>query len=148
MQAQMLAPAAVLIAWTLIMLVWMAATRLPALRRIGGLKNAKPGGRGQDLEGVVDDRINWKAHNYSHLVEQPTLFYAVSLIIALLGPNPTMVLVAWIYVAIRIVHSIWQATVNVVSVRFLLFMLSTLALVVLAIRALALTLFADPMVIQ
>ncbi len=148
MQAQMLAPAAVLIAWTLIMLVWMAATRLPALRRIGGLKNAKPGGRGQDLEGVVDDRINWKAHNYSHLVEQPTLFYAVSLIIALLGPNPTMVLVAWIYVAIRIVHSIWQATVNVVSVRFLLFMLSTLALVVLAIRALALTLFANPMVIQ
>lgn len=148
MQAQMLAPAAVLIGWTLIMLVWMAATRLPALRRIGGLKNAKPGGRGQDLEGVVDDRINWKAHNYSHLVEQPTLFYAVSLIIALLGPNPTMVLVAWIYVAIRIVHSIWQATVNVVSVRFLLFMLSTLALVVLAIRALALTLFANPMVIQ
>lgn len=148
MQAQMLAPAAVLIGWTLIMLVWMAATRLPALRRIGGLKNAKPGGRGQDLEGVVDDRINWKAHNYSHLVEQPTLFYAVSLIIALLGPNPTMVLVAWIYVAIRIVHSIWQATVNVVSVRFLLFMLSTLALVALAIRALALTLFADPMVIQ
>ena len=148
MQAQMLAPAAVLIGWTLIKLVWMAATRLPALRRIGGLKNAKPGGRGQDLEGVVDDRINWKAHNYSHLVEQPTLFYAVSLIIALLGPNPTMVLVAWIYVAIRIVHSIWQATVNVVSVRFLLFMLSTLALVVLAIRALALTLFADPMVIQ
>lgn len=148
MQAQMLAPAAVLIGWTLIMLVWMAATRLPALRRIGGLKNAKPGGRGQDLEGVVDDRINWKAHNYSHLVEQPTLFYAVSLIIALLGPNPTMVLVAWIYVAIRIVHSLWQATVNVVSVRFLLFMLSTLALGVLAIRALALTLFANPMVIQ
>jgi hypothetical protein len=148
MQAQMLAPAAVLVAWTLVMLVWTAATRLPALSRMGGLKNAKPGGRGQDLEGVIDDRINWKSHNYAHLVEQPTLFYAVSLIIALLGPNPTMVLVSWIYVAIRIVHSIWQATVNVVSVRFLLFSLSTIALVILAIRALALTLFADPMVIQ
>lgn len=148
MQAQMLAPAAVLVAWTLIMLVWMAATRLPALSKIGGLGKAKPGGRGQDLEGVVEDRINWKAHNYAHLVEQPTLFYAVSLIIALLGPNPTMVLVAWIYVALRIVHSIWQATVNVVSIRFLLFMLSTVALVILAVRALQLTLFADPMVIQ
>jgi hypothetical protein len=148
MQAQILAPAAVLVAWTLVMLVWMAATRLPALSKMGGLKNAKPGGRGQDLEGVVDDRINWKSHNYAHLVEQPTLFYAVSLIIALLGPNPTMVLVAWIYVAIRIVHSIWQATVNVVSVRFTLFALSTIALVILAIRALSLTLFADPMVIQ
>src|SRR5690349_4596601 len=148
MQAQMLAPAAVLVAWTLVMLLWTAGSRLPALSKVGGLKNAKPGGRGQDLEGVIDDRINWKSHNYSHLVEQPTLFYAVSLIIALLGPNPTMVLVAWVYVAIRIIHSIWQATVNVVSVRFLLFALSTIALVILAIRALSLTLFADPMVIQ
>ena len=148
MQAQMLAPAAVLVAWTLVMLLWTAGSRLPALSKIGGLKNAKPGGRGQDLEGVLDDRINWKSHNYSHLVEQPTLFYAVCLIIALLGPDPTSVLVAWIYVAIRIVHSLWQALVNVVSIRFLLFLLSTIALIVLTVRALSLTLFADPMVIQ
>jgi hypothetical protein len=148
MQAQMLAPAAVLVAWTLVMLVWTAATRLAALNKIGGLKNAKRGGRGQDLEGVLDDRINWKSHNYSHLVEQPTLFYAVSLIIALLGPDPTSVLAAWIYVALRIIHSVWQALVNVVSIRFLLFSLYTTALAVLTIRALSLTLFADPMVIQ
>ncbi len=144
----MLAPAAVLVAWTLIMLVWLAATRLPALSKLGGLKNAKPGGRGQDLEGVVDDRINWKSHNYAHLMEQPTLFYAVSLMIALLGPDPTSVLIAWIYVAIRIIHSLWQALVNVVAIRFLLFALSTLALVILAVRALSLTVFANPMVIQ
>jgi hypothetical protein len=148
MQAQMLAPAAVLVAWTLIMLVWAAGTRLPALSKIGGLKNAKPGGRGQDLEGVIDDKINWKAHNYAHLVEQPTLFYAVSLVIALLGPNPTSVLVAWIYVALRIVHSLWQATVNVVAVRFVIFFVATIALLILVVRALSLTLFADPMVIQ
>jgi uncharacterized MAPEG superfamily protein len=115
---------------------------------MGGLKNAKPGGRGQDLEGVLDDRINWQSHNYSHLVEQPTLFYPVVLIIALLGPSPTAVLVAWIYVAVRIIHSLWQATVNIVTVRFLLFYISTIALIILAIRALMLTLFADPMVIQ
>ncbi|MXO73669.1 MAPEG family protein [Altererythrobacter aerius] len=149
MQAQMLAPAAVLVAWTLVMLVWLGAVRLPALSKVtGGLKNAKPGGRGQNLEGVLDDRINWKAHNYAHLVEQPTLFYAVSVIVALLGAGPTDVLLAWVYVAIRIVHSIWQATVNVVSVRFTLFLLSTIALVVLAIRALALTLFANPGVVS
>ena len=148
MQAQMLAPAAVLVALTIVMLLWAAATRLPALSKIGGLKNAKPGGRGQDLEGVLDDRINWKSHNYAHLVEQPTLFYAVCVIIALLGPDPTSVLVAWIYVAVRIVHSLWQALVNVVSVRFLLFLISTIALIVLTVRALSLTLFADPMVIQ
>jgi hypothetical protein len=144
MQAQMLAPAAVLIAWSLVVLFWMAGTRLPAMKKSGGgLGKAKPGGRGQDLEGVLEDRVNWKAHNYAHLMEQPTLFYAASLIIALLGAAAGDVLAAWIYVALRIVHSVWQATVNVVSVRFLLFLASTLALMWLAFRALSLTLFSD-----
>lgn len=143
MQAQMLAPAAVLVAWSLIMLFWMAGTRLPAMTKLGGgVGKAKPGGRGQDLEGVLDPKVNWKAHNYVHLMEQPTLFYAVSVIIALLGAAAGDVLAAWIYVGLRIVHSIWQATVNVVLVRFLLFFLSTGALIWLAVRALMLTLFA------
>lgn len=149
MQAQMLAPAAVLVAWTLVMLVWTAVTRFPAMRRAGiDLKNPARGGRGQNLEGVIDERANWKSHNYSHLLEQPTLFYAVSLIIALLGASPTAILAAWIYVALRIVHSFWQATVNVVSIRFTLFALSTLALGVLALRAIELTLFANPGVVS
>ena len=148
MQAQMLAPAAVLVAWSLVMLFWMAGTRLPAMSKAGGgLGKAKPGGRGQDLEGVIDDRINWKAHNYAHLMEQPTLFYAVSVIIAILGAAAGDVTAAWIYVALRILHSIWQATVNIISVRFLLFIGSTLALIYLAYRAIALTLFADPMTV-
>jgi uncharacterized MAPEG superfamily protein len=142
MQAQMLAPAAVLVAWSLVMLFWMAGTRLPAMSKaMGGVGKTKPGGRGQDLEGVLDDRVNWKSHNYAHLMEQPTLFYAVSLIIALLGASAGDVLAAWVYVVVRIIHSIWQATVNVVSIRFLLFMISTVALVILAIHALMMTLF-------
>lgn len=145
MQAQMLAPAAVLTAWTLVMLFWLASTRLPAMRRtMGGVGKAQPGGRGQDLEGVLEPRINWKSHNYTHLMEQPTLFYATSVIIALLGATAGDVLAAWIYVGLRIVHSIWQATVNVVTVRFVLFNLSTFALIYLVYRALALTLFPDP----
>ena len=140
MQAQMLAPAAVLVAWSLIMLVWMAATRLPALSAIGGIGKAKPGGRGQDLEGVLPDAINWKAHNYAHLMEQPTLFYATVVIIAMLGATATDVALAWAYVAIRIVHSVWQATINRVPVRFALFVLSTGCLIALALRALSLTL--------
>lgn len=145
MLAQMLAPAAVLIAWSLIMLVWMAATRLPAMSKAGGgLGNARPGGRGQDLEGVLPDKINWKAHNYAHLMEQPTLFYAVTIIIAVLGASAFDVVAAWIYVALRIVHSVWQATVNFVKIRFLLFFLSSAALMYLAYRAIALTMFHDP----
>ena len=145
MQAQMLAPAAALVAWSIIMLFWMAGTRLPAMSRSGGdLGKAKPGGRGQDLEGVLPDKVNWKAHNYAHLMEQPTIFYPAVIILAIMGPASVDVLAAWIYVALRIVHSVYQATVNVVKTRFLLFLLATLALTFLAVRALMATLFHDP----
>ncbi|MCR2832971.1 MAPEG family protein [Parerythrobacter lacustris] len=144
MQAQILAPAAVLVLWSLIMLMWVAATRLPAISKSGGIKNAKPGGRGVDLEGVLPDKINWKAHNYAHLMEQPTIFYPTVVILALMGAGQIDVVLAWAYVALRIVHSVYQATVNVVGVRFLIFMISTLCLLVLAVRAVMATLFADP----
>ena len=147
MQAQMLAPAAVLVAWSLVMLFWMAGARLPAMSKAGsGVGKAKPGGRGQDLEGVLDDRVNWKSHNYTHLMEQPTLFYASPLFTSDAADAEEGVVVAGRYVALRIVHSVWQATVNLVSVRFTLFLLSTLALIWLAVRAVMLTAFADPMV--
>lgn len=145
MQAQILAPAAVLVLWSLVMMVWMASTRLPAMSNAGNnLKIAKPGGRGQDLEGVLPDKINWKAHNYAHLMEQPTIFYPTIIILSLMGSGGIDVLLAWIYVALRIVHSIWQATVNKLPVRFLLFLISSIALSILAVRAVIATLFADP----
>lgn len=140
MQAQILAPAAVLVLWSIIMLFWVAGTRLPAIKQRGGLGAAKPGGRGQDLEGVLPDAVNWKAHNYAHLMEQPTLFYATVAILAILGPVEHDVLFAWGYVVIRILHSLWQATVNKVPVRFALFMLSTFCLLMLALHAAKLTL--------
>lgn len=144
MQAQMLAPAAALVLWSLVMLVWTAATRFPAMAKLGNsLKTAKPGGRGQNLEGVLPDPVNWKAHNYTHLMEQPTVFYPVVVIIALMGANEGTVAIAWGYVALRIVHSLWQATVNTIPVRFTLFFLSTLCLVLLAIRAFELTALAQ-----
>ncbi|MFM2301759.1 MAG: hypothetical protein RLZZ84_1495 [Pseudomonadota bacterium] len=143
MQAQMLAPAATLVLWTIVMLFWMAGTRLPAIAKNGGLGAAKPGGRGQDLEGVLPDSINWKSHNYTHLLEQPTLFYASVVILALVGATQNDVRVAWGYVALRIVHSVWQATVNTVPVRFTLFLLSTLCLLLLAIHAFELTVLTN-----
>ena len=140
MKAQILAPAAVLVLWSIVMLFWLAATRLPPLfKQPGGMGAAKPGGRGADLEGVLPDSIQWKSHNYTHLMEQPTIFYATVMILALMGPSATDVAFAWGYVALRIVHSIWQATVNKVSIRFALFNLSTICLVVLAIHAFQLT---------
>src|SRR3546814_17666586 len=78
MSESILAPGAVLALWTLIMLVWVAATRFPAMAKAGiDVKAAPPGGRGADLETVLPPNVNWKSHNYTHLLEQPTLFYAV-----------------------------------------------------------------------
>lgn len=139
MQGAILMPAAVLVLWSLVMLFWMAGSRLPALSKLGGLGNAKPGGRGQDLEGVIPDHINWKAHNYAHLMEQPTLFYATVMILAILGATPLDVGLAWGYAGIRVIHSLWQSTVNRVPVRFTLFLLSSMCLIALAIRALMAT---------
>jgi len=147
MQAQMLAPAAVLVAWSLVMLLWTAGTRFPAMAKAKVPLGGRPGARGQDLQGLIPDSVNWKSHNYTHLMEQPTIFYAAVVIIAIMGAAAGDVTAAWIYVGLRVIHSIWQATVNKVPARFALFILMTLALVYLAYRALALTLLADPGVV-
>jgi hypothetical protein len=148
MQAQMLAPAAVLVLWSLIMLNWLALTRLPPLfKQPGGLAAAKKGGRGVDLEGVLPDSVQWKSHNYTHLMEQPTIFYAASLIIAIMGAAELDVTLAWAYVALRIVHSLWQSLVNTVPVRFTLFLVATVFLLILAVRAVMITLLANPGVV-
>ena len=145
MQAQMLAPAAVLVLWSLIMLLWVSFTRFPAMNKAGMTAgNATPGGRGADLEKVLPANVNWKSHNYTHLMEQPTIFYPTVVILAVMGAGAIDVALAWAYVLIRIVHSLWQALVNRLPVRITLFTLSTLCLLVLAIRAVMATLLHDP----
>jgi hypothetical protein len=133
-----LKPVVVLLAWTMVMWAWMYATRIPAINRLP--KPTEPGAdvgwTGAKLEQLIAPRVQWKAHNYNHLHEQPTLFYAVALVLALIGQGDGInAIIAWIYVALRIIHSIWQATVNRVAVRFLLFALSTLALIALIVHA-------------
>lgn len=139
MNSAILAPASVLIVWTMLVLIWLAATRLPAMKKAGLNMGERPGGRGPDLEGVIPDRVNWKAHNYAHLVEQPTLFYAVVMIIALTGTGDVWlnVWLAWAYVGLRIVHSLVQTLWNFVPVRFLIFSLASLVLLALALHAAA-----------
>jgi hypothetical protein len=137
MDNSILAPAAVLVAWSLIMLLWMAGTRFPAIFKSGmDLKAAPPGGRGADLEAILPANVNWKSHNYTHLMEQPTIFYAAVLILAVAGAaTPMLVNFAWGYTILRIIHSVYQATINVVMVRFAIFVLATICLLVLAVHA-------------
>lgn len=143
LQAQMLAPAAVLVCWSLVMLMWLARARFAAMARAGfDLKQAQPGGRGRDLEGKLPDAVMWKSHNYTHLMEQPTLFYAAVVILALAGPTPSDLALAWGYAGLRIVHSLYQSTINRVPVRFTIFALATACLIGLAARSAIVTLGA------
>lgn len=138
----LLAPGAVLALWTLIMLLWVAATRFPAIAKTGmDVKKAPPGGRGQDLEAILPPDVNWKSHNYTHLLEQPTLFYAVITFLTLAGGVTQLTIgLAWAYTGIRIVHSLYQSLVNVVMVRFAIFVLSTICLLALTVMAVIATL--------
>lgn len=140
MSTQILAPAAVLVAWSLFMLLWMAALRLPALAKLDMPPEKSRGGRGSDLDGILPDEMQWKAHNYNHLMEQPTIFYALVAIFAIGGATQTDVWLAWAYVGLRVVHSLWQAMVNTIPLRLAIFTLGTIVLVAMSVRALMLTL--------
>lgn len=132
MHSEILKPMTVLAAWTMFMWLWMYVTRIPAMSKAGVDTGSLTGGTGKDLDGVIPDNIQWKAHNYNHLHEAPTVFYAVALALAFMGAGDGFnAQLAWAYVALRIVHSLVQATVNKVMIRFLLFSLSSLVLIML-----------------
>lgn len=135
-QSPIFAPAIALVLWSLLMLAWLALTRLPAMSKAGIDLGSVVGARGVNLEGVIPDKVNWKSHNYTHLMEQPTLFYATVIILGVTGAGDgTNLALAWAYVGLRIAHSIVQAVWNRVSVRFALFGAATVALLLLAISA-------------
>ena len=138
-----LAPAAVLILWSLIVLLWVTATRFPALAKARPkLREVRGVSRYSDIEHLLPSRVNWKSHNYTHLMEQPTLFYAVVAVLALAGEGSGINLsLAWAYVGLRVVHSLWQGLVNRLPVRIALFTLSTLCLLGLSINAVRVTVF-------
>lgn len=133
---EILGPVATLALWSMIMWVWMYATRLPAMRRAKIDTANLVGGTGQNLENVLPPQVQWKAHNYNHLMEQPTVFYAVAIALAVGGMGGGLnAQIAWAYVALRIVHSLVQVTVNRVMWRFLIFALASIALIALCLHA-------------
>jgi hypothetical protein len=140
MDTTILAPAAVLVAWSLVMLAWLAFSRFSAAAKLGGNEPPAPGLRGQDIDPMLGTAA-WKSHNYTHLMEQPTIFYATIFILHIAGAaSPLMIKFAWAYVALRIIHSVYQATINKVMVRFSIFLLSTACLAALAVNAVMATL--------
>jgi hypothetical protein len=132
MHSPILAPVVALIAWTLAILLLLYARRMPALRQAGidlsQVRGSKPG----QLDTLLAAKAQWPAHNYMHLVEQPTLFYAMCFALALMEAGSGVALaLAWLYVALRVAHSMVQVTSNRIIARFGLFGLASLTLVAL-----------------
>jgi len=133
LDADFLTPVLALVAWTLVMWLWMYATRLPAMKAAGidPQQAADAGSLAQHLP----PGTRWVADNYNHLHEQPTIFYALMFFAALTGGgDATAVSLAWAYVALRVGHSLVQATVNRVVVRFVVFAAGSLVLMAFTVR--------------
>lgn len=127
-----LTPVLALVCWTLVMWIWMYATRLPAMNK-AGIDPAKLKEK-RELD-MLPRKVRQVADNYNHLHEQPVIFYALVVYAQLVGMHEAMdVTLAWIYVGLRVAHSLWQALVNFIPIRFALFALSTVVLMIMAVR--------------
>jgi hypothetical protein len=134
LHSPILAPLIALVLWSFVMWAWLYATRIPAM-----VKNRivyDPQRPAAEFHAQLPARVRWKADNYNNLMEQPTLFYAVVLTLAFLGAGAGLNnALAWMYVGLRITHSLVQAIINVVPVRFAIFMAASLVLLVMSVRA-------------
>jgi hypothetical protein len=140
MNSAMLGPVIALVLWSFVMWAWLYATRIPAI--VKNKIELGPTATKSEMNAQLPASVRWKADNYNHLMEQPTLFYAVALTLAVLGTGDEInVVLAWAYVGIRVVHSLVQALVNIVMLRFAIFMLGSLVLLALSVRA-AVVIFA------
>ena len=129
--ASLIAPVMALVVWTLVIWAWMYATRIPAMQKAGIDPQAAARARSLDLPADVMQ----VSDNYNHLMEQPTIFYATALASQVAGlADGLAVSLAWTYVVLRVVHSLVQCTTNNVTIRFTVFSLSTIVLIVLAAR--------------
>jgi hypothetical protein len=129
-----LAPVIALVLWSIVMGGWLYATRIPAITERKIVYD--PQRPAEEFHAQLPAQVRWKADNYNNLMEQPTLFYAVALTLAVLGAGAGLnAALAWLYVGLRIAHSLVQATVNVVMIRFAIFVAASLVLLVMSIRA-------------
>ncbi|MEN9931666.1 MAG: hypothetical protein RIS17_239 [Pseudomonadota bacterium] len=142
MSKAILVPMLVLAGWTMLVWLWMYATRLPAMSRAGIDGTRMVGSTGKGLRDALvaagEERASWVADNYNHLMEQPTVFYATALALAVMGEGGSLAVnIAWGYAVLRILHSLVQILSNRVVVRFAVFALASLCLFGLVLIALS-----------
>jgi hypothetical protein len=131
----LIAPVIALVCWTLVVMVWLGFERVSNIRRLRLSPDAGKSARA--LDALMPDRARQVSANYMHLMEQPTVFYAVCLSLQFLGQgtDPANLGLAWGYVGLRVLHSLVHTTFNDVRLRFALFLASSAALIALSVRA-------------
>lgn len=128
MKVLLLGPIFALAAWTVVMLLLIAFRRFRA--GFAGQLQPRDFALGESRQVPVGAQL--ANRNYMNLLELPVLFYVVCLLaIAFEVVTPATVAVAWIYVALRVVHSLVHVTYNHVIHRFAVFVASNVVLVAL-----------------
>ena len=132
LEYQLLATIVAMAVLQLIMHIWLYATRIPAMfqAKISSNKATKA-----KLETLPKWATN-VADNYNHLFESPTVYYAMVLAIVLMGlTDQSLMIAGWVFVGLRYIHSLVQATINIIMLRFAIFSLSWVALGFMIIKS-------------
>lgn len=115
-QYELLAPVFALILWTFVIFLIMA------YGRVRFLKNPQDAAHTKNVKNVGPEWLERAVDNYNHLFEQPVAFYAVTISTAIVNNfDSILIQFAWAFVFIRIIHSIIQLSINLVVLRFCLF---------------------------
>ena len=128
----MMVPLLALVCWTLVMWLWMYATRIPAMQKA----KINPARMKEKSEmDVLPRSVRQIADNHNHLHEQPVIFYALVTYSHLVGVGDAINIgFAWTYVILRVIHSLVQGTINFIPLRFGIYALATICLFAIAIR--------------
>jgi len=133
-QAAIFGPFFAMLVLVFVVWVYMYSRRIPFI--LGGTLTQEqmitPGMFAQ----LSPPAVNNPSENLKNLFEMPVLFYALALYLFTTNQvDGAYVAAAWIFVAFRALHSAVHCTVNIVNLRFAMYLISTLALGYIAFRA-------------
>ena len=76
------------------------------------------------------------SNNFQNLLEMPLVFYTICFYLTVFGGVDDLhVTCAWVFVIFRVVHSLVHCTVNRVLFRFLAYLVSSVAVWIMVVRA-------------
>lgn len=119
-------PMLIQMALSIVILFWLAYSRVSRISKHGLAEIRKTG---------FPTHVNNASDNFKNQFEVPVLFYALSLLIIVAGTASTVIVAAaWVFVIGRIIHALIQLTKNIIFPwRFLVFLLTVLALIVMLV---------------